>query len=700
IGNAKNLVIDSQNNIYFADEDYQRIRKVTPGGVVTTIAGNGNWDFADGFGTNAKFKNPHTLAIDSSDNIYVSDRDNNRIRKLVLQSDGQYKVSTIAGDGTYGYVDGSADQSQFKQVTALAEFNGTLYAYDREEYKFRKLLLNPVMSIPVGTKTASFDITAIDDNAYESTENIIVTPTGVGATLKSDAALTIKLTSNEATPKVIIKSESAVLNENAGTLTFDVVLVDAGGAASNWTNTELPAASAQDFDYMGEYNGRKYYFSKSYYTWTQAKENAVRLGGQMLVIDDQAENDFVGSIMIRNGTWIGQSRPTEADSWTNIYGDVNFQNFTHVSEGGNINDLTGYAVTYGGEWYNHQDNDTRAYILEYGPVASSELESSVQLVYSGNANIGKAVDSEGKNINDYSTSATIATIPPNTQKTTVTLTGIDDLYEEEIEEITVTLALRTDPDDASVVISNVDLGAVVSKTFQVSDNEEPKVSFTSSATDISENGGVVTITATLSNAKLASTTVNVNLEGTSDKLVDYDVSSIYSYNEYAGSKNNPGVSEGVGTDARFERPQLVTPYLDGSILVYDEGSSQIKKIDSKGVVTNFLGQAYNSGNQEGSTADGMRISINRSWGDMFADLSNGDLYWSSSSQIYKYDATENTVSKLYNHDNTIGGIAILNSEFYFSDVWRYTINKLTFDGSNYSSDVVVGESGSGTWNAG
>ena len=148
----------------------------------------------------------------------------------------------------------------------------------------------------------------------------------------------------------------------------------------------------------------------------------------------------------------------------------------------------------------------------------------------------KTVDSDGNNINDYSTDYLIATIPPNTQKTTVTLTGIDDIFEENIEEITVTLALRTDPDDASVVISNVDLGAVVSKTFQVSDDEEPKVSFTSSATDISENGGVVTITASLSNPKLASTTVNVNLEGTSEKLVDYDVSSIYSYNEYAGTQ--------------------------------------------------------------------------------------------------------------------------------------------------------------------
>ena len=692
IGNAKNLVIDSQNNIYFADEDYQRIRKVTPGGVVTTIAGNGNWDFADGFGTNAKFRNPHTLAIDSSDNIYVSDRDNNRIRKLVLQSDGQYKVSTIAGNGTYGYVDGSADQSQFKQVTALAEFSGTLYAYDRDEYKFRKLLLNPVMSIPVGTKTASFDITAIDDNAYESTENIIVTPTSVGATLKSADALTIKLTSNEITPKVVIKSESAVLNENAGTLTFDVVLVDATGAASNWTNTELPAASAQDFDYMGEYNGRKYYFSKSYYTWTQAKENAERLGGQMLVIDDQAENDFVGSIMIRNGTWIGQSRPTEADSWTNIYGDVNFQNFQHVTDGGNISDLTGYAVTYGGQWYNHQDQDTRAYILEYGPVASSELESSVKLVYSGNANVGKDVDSDGNNINDYSTDALIATIAPNTQKTTVTLTGIDDSFEENIEEITVTLALRTDPDDVTKVISNVDLGAVVSKTFQVSDDEEPEVTFSTDTTDISENGGVVTILASLSNPKMAETSVNIKLEGTSTQLVDYEVSSIFGYKTYAGETNNPGVSVGVGSDARFERPIHIIKYLDNSTLVYDEGSYQIKKIDSKGVVTNFLGKAYNGGSSEGD-ADEVRVNIGRQ-GQMTADLSNGNVYWTrGNSDIWKYDPSSNLVSRMYQHDQTIQGIAVLNNEIYFSVRWRHTINKLTFDGSNYSSEVVVGDDG-------
>ena len=98
---------------------------------------------------------------------------------------------------------------------------------------------------------------------------------------------------------------------------------------------------------------------------------------------------------------------------------------------------------------------------------------------------------------------------------------------------------------------------------------------------------------------MAETSVNIKLEGTSNQLVDYEVSSIFGYKTYAGETNNPGVSVGVGSDARFERPYILLNILDNSILVYDEGSYQIKKIDSKGVVTNFLGKAYNGGSQEG-----------------------------------------------------------------------------------------------------
>jgi VCBS repeat-containing protein len=684
LGQVRNLAIDSNDNLYYADGAHQRIKKVTPEGVVTTIAGNGNWDYADGFGTNAKFRQPHSLAIDSDDNIYVSDRENNRIRKIELQADGKYKVSTVAGNGNYGYVDGTADLAEFKQVTSLLEFNGILYAYDRDEYKFRKLLLNPVMSIPAGSTTSSFNISGIDDTAFESTEAISVTPTASGATLASSDPLTLSITSDELTPKVVIKSQETVLDENAGTLSFEVVLVDAAGAAANWSNTELPANAESDFDFMGEFDGHKYYFSRSRLTWAQAKQNALDLGGQMLVIEDAEENDFVGQIMIYDGTWIGHSRPTDDDSWANIYGSDNYSNWAHVNSGGNANDLTGYALTYGNEWYNHSENDSRHYILEYGPVASSELESSVLVEYSGDATIGDG--------NDYVASSTIATIPAGSQKTIITLTGLDDSIEEPIEEINMSLALRLDDNGDS--ISNVELGDTTSLNVKISDDEEPLITFDTSSLEISENGGSVTVTANLSNAKMNESNIVFSLEGTSTKLVDYSVSSILTYKEYAGSKEIIGTSEGQDVNARFHAPVNITPYVDGSFLVHDLGSSMIKKVDKNGYVTNLLGKPYQENAQEG---DANETSIYLPWdmSDFVADLSNGDVYWTSWNMVYRFENSSNSISKIFDNDGAVSGLTILNNELYFSDRDHNTINKLVFDGSNYNSEVVVGRRDNG-----
>jgi VCBS repeat-containing protein len=696
LGQVRNLVIDSNDNLYYADGAHQRIKKVTPEGVVTTIAGNGNWDYADGFGTNAKFRQPHSLAIDSNDNIYVSDRENNRIRKIELQADGKYKVSTVAGNGNYGYVDGSADQAEFKQVTSLLEFSGILYAYDRDEYKFRKLLLNPVMSIPAGSTTASFNISGIDDTSFESTETIKVTPTASGANLASSDALELSITSDERMPKVVIKSSDTVLDENAGTLSFDVILVDAAGAAANWTNTELPTNAESDFDFMGEFDGHKYYFSRSRYTWAQAKQNALDLGGQMLVIDDAEENEFVSQIMIYDGTWIGHSRPTEADSWTNIYGDVNYTNWAHVNNGGNVNDLTGYALTYGNEWYNHDQNDSRHFILEYGPVASSELESSVLVEYSGDATIG--------NGNDYTTSSTIATIPAGSQKTIITLTGLDDDLEEPIEEINMNLALRfseteVDEDGNPKSISNVELGDTTSLDVKISDDEEPVISFETSSLEISENGGSVTVTANLSNAKMNESSITFSLEGTSTKLVDYSISSILTFKNFAGSKELRGTTEGQDINARFDSPVNITPYLDGSFLVHDMNASLIKKVDKNGYVTNFLGKPYQQNTQEGDAND---VGIYMPWdmSDFVADLSSGDVYWTSWNQVFKFENSSNTISKIYENDGAVSGLTILNNELYFSDRDHNTINKLVFDGSSFSSEVVIGRRDNGGYHYG
>jgi sugar lactone lactonase YvrE len=85
------------------------IRKITPEGVVTTLAGNGRPGYADGVGTEARFRGPNGIATDSSGNVYVADTDNYRICKI----DPSGRVTTAAGARQAGANDGPAEEARF-----------------------------------------------------------------------------------------------------------------------------------------------------------------------------------------------------------------------------------------------------------------------------------------------------------------------------------------------------------------------------------------------------------------------------------------------------------------------------------------------------------------------------------------------------------------------------------------------------------
>ena len=79
---ATGVAIDTVGNLYVADTANNAIRKVTPAGVVTTLAGNGAPGFVDGTGAVARFNQPIDIIIDAAGNLYVSDALNNAVRKI------------------------------------------------------------------------------------------------------------------------------------------------------------------------------------------------------------------------------------------------------------------------------------------------------------------------------------------------------------------------------------------------------------------------------------------------------------------------------------------------------------------------------------------------------------------------------------------------------------------------------------------
>ena len=135
LNNPFQISLDSSDNLYIADTTNHRIRKVT-NGVITTIAGTGTggYDYDGIAATSAKINSPFGVAIDSSGNVYIGDGSNNRIRK-VAASNGY--ISTVAGTGTAGWVDGTS--ATFTTPTYLAIYSGNLYISDRYSHKIRKL---------------------------------------------------------------------------------------------------------------------------------------------------------------------------------------------------------------------------------------------------------------------------------------------------------------------------------------------------------------------------------------------------------------------------------------------------------------------------------------------------------------------------------------------------------------------------------
>ena len=159
------LAVDGAGNLYVGDTGNQMIRQITSAGVVTTLAGSTNYGSANGTGASASFWNPQGIALDTATNLYLADSFNNTIRKITPSG----VVSTLAGmAGSFGRADGTGAAARFWQPQGVAvDINGNVYVADSANGTIREIGSGAVVTTLAGSaSTGSADGTGSSARFY------------------------------------------------------------------------------------------------------------------------------------------------------------------------------------------------------------------------------------------------------------------------------------------------------------------------------------------------------------------------------------------------------------------------------------------------------------------------------------------------------------------------------------------------------
>jgi sugar lactone lactonase YvrE len=145
------LAFDNKGNLYVSEVGNHAIRKITPDGLISTVAGSGFPGENNGSGVGASFNTPYGLDVDDQGNIYVADSKNNRIR--MISHDGT--VTTVAGS-VLGYSNGEASLAKFyhPEGVVIAK-DGSVYVSDLSKHNIRKISIETLTnSLKVDTKNS------------------------------------------------------------------------------------------------------------------------------------------------------------------------------------------------------------------------------------------------------------------------------------------------------------------------------------------------------------------------------------------------------------------------------------------------------------------------------------------------------------------------------------------------------------------
>jgi len=210
------VAVSSDGTIYVADKNNNRIRKITPQGIVTTFAGQTTAGNIDGIGAGARFNSPSGVAVGKDGNIYVADSGNNRIRRITPGG----VVLTLAGDGS---------TSIFDNPTSLAVApDGNVYVADSNNHRIRRVTPQGVVTTIAGVGLGGVLGSGYLDSQGVGTDVKFNNPTGVA--VSDDGNLYVTDSSNNRIRKIVIATQVVTTLAGSG----DASSEDGTGASAKF----------------------------------------------------------------------------------------------------------------------------------------------------------------------------------------------------------------------------------------------------------------------------------------------------------------------------------------------------------------------------------------------------------------------------------------------------------------------------------
>ena len=234
LNNPYSVAVDTSNNLYIADQNNHRVRKVTTAGIISTFAGTGTAGY-NGEGitaTSAQLNNPLGVAADLAGNVYISDSNNLRIRRVDIAG----IISTVAGNGTVGFSgdSGPAVAAQISYPAGIAvDASANLYIADIYNNRVREVNSAGTISTLAGNGTAGYNGDGIAATSAE-----LYYPTGIG----TDAGGNIYI-SDEVNNRVRKVNSAGVISTVAGNGSFGY-----SGDGGPATNAQLYSATGVSVD--------------------------------------------------------------------------------------------------------------------------------------------------------------------------------------------------------------------------------------------------------------------------------------------------------------------------------------------------------------------------------------------------------------------------------------------------------------------